>query len=177
MKKIEQKEKTKRNISLALFILLNKCRYEDVTIQMVCHRANVSRMSFYRYFNSLDDIIIDFADERFAEFFDEVIKFKPTTVDELLLGIYYVFKDYAKQILILLHAKKGQILSDQFNSYARYLTSKDRLPNLFLQDLSSETITFISGGIFFLITDWLEEGMKKTPEEMAKITKSILFDN
>ena len=66
------KNKTKGLISLALYSLLLRKNYEDISVKEICERAGVSRMSFYRYYNKKDDIFVDYCDARFEEFYEGV---------------------------------------------------------------------------------------------------------
>ena len=68
------KATTKSLISLALYALMLKTDYDNITVKDICERAGVSRMSFYRYFSKKDDIFIDFCDERFEEFYSDITK-------------------------------------------------------------------------------------------------------
>ena len=63
------RHKTKDNISLAVYVLMLKRPYEEISVKEICERAGVSRMSFYRYYNNKEDIFVDYCDERFEDFY------------------------------------------------------------------------------------------------------------
>ncbi|MBE6134043.1 MAG: TetR/AcrR family transcriptional regulator [Erysipelotrichaceae bacterium] len=55
----ESREFTRNCISAALIVLLNKEKLENITITHLCHVAGVSRMAFYRNYNSIDEVLVD----------------------------------------------------------------------------------------------------------------------
>ena len=65
MRKAKRKTNTKDLISLALYALMHKCEYDEISVKDICAKAGVSRMSFYRYYRMKDDIFITYCDERF----------------------------------------------------------------------------------------------------------------
>ena len=80
------KNKTKNLISLALYSLMLRHPYDEISVKDICEKAGVSRMSFYRYFSKKDDIFLDFCDERFEEFYTEINKSNVVTINEFSLG-------------------------------------------------------------------------------------------
>lgn len=55
----ESREFTRNCISAALIVLLNKEKLENITITRLCQVAGVSRMAFYRNYNSVDEVLVD----------------------------------------------------------------------------------------------------------------------
>lgn len=170
----ERVERTKSNISLALYALLLRKPYEEITIAEICKKAGVSRVSFYRYYDQKDDILIQFSDERFAEFFDNLSMLEAMTFEDLVIEIFKFLKKNSRQLAILRYAKKEQILMEQFYSYCRYLFSSNLTGELVNDKENPLRIPFVVGGIFQVIMRWLDEGMISTPEEIAKNVIKII---
>ena len=55
----ESREFTRNCISAALIVLLNKEKLENISITRLCQVAGVSRMAFYRNYNSIDEVLVD----------------------------------------------------------------------------------------------------------------------
>lgn len=51
------KQDSKDYLTTALLQLLEKNIYSSITVSQVVRRAGVSRMAFYRNFDSLDDVL------------------------------------------------------------------------------------------------------------------------
>ena len=173
MKTIKTINHTKNLISLALFQLMLKHEYNDITVKDICNKAGVSRMSFYRYYNKKDDIFVDFCDARFEEFYMEYLNHRELTLEEFTISTFYFFKKYARQLGVLKKAGKEQILIEQFNGYAKFLmihSSSKSVQQLFYNPVVAP---FLAGGLFNLLMSWLNTGMEKSPEEMCESLLSI----
>lgn len=174
MKQREKTQQTKRIISLALYELLLKKPFDEVTVSDICKKAGVSRMTFYRYYTTKEDIFVDFSDERFAEFFDDVVRYQNPTLEEFVLGMFYYISSYRRQLLTLVKAGKEDILLRQLNSYARYLVIGGKLSNIPFNVLNEQVIPFFVGGIFNILLQWISNSEPESPEDITKKTMEIL---
>ena len=48
---------TRQCIGEALIVLLDEVPYDQITISMICKKAGISRMTFYHYFCTKNDIM------------------------------------------------------------------------------------------------------------------------
>ncbi|MCR5184831.1 MAG: TetR/AcrR family transcriptional regulator [Bacilli bacterium] len=174
MTQAKRQERTKSCITLALYYLLLKKPYDEITVSDICRQANVSRVSFYHYYDKKDDIFIQYSDEKFAEFYEEFTKKESITLEELIVRFFHFFKKEARQLLILKCANKQEMLIEQFYSYFRYIIYSNPTSHLFKDGADNVKISFIVGGVFEVIMRWLDDGMKLAPEEIAsKIIEMI----
>ena len=164
---------TKDLISLALVQTMLKKEYENITIKEICHRAGVSRMSFYRSYNSKDDIFLDFCDARFEEFYSEYLRNPYLTLEEFIVSMFRFFKKYFRQLLILRRAGKETILINQFNGYIKYLIAHNTSDIIQAQVRNPVIGPMFGGGLYNVLMIWLDTGMEKTPEEMTKLIMAI----
>ena len=161
-----KKTSTKSLISLALYALMLKMDYDNITVKDICERAGVSRMSFYRYFSKKDDIFIDFCDERFEEFYNDMMKQKIHSAPEFTLAMFVFIKKYHRQIKVLQRAHREFLLLDQLNNYAKYILSNLKTEYLLEQRGNNIFAYFMAGGFFNTLLYWLNTNLKATPEEM-----------
>ena len=174
MKQADRVERTKKNISLALYALLLRKPYDEISVSDICKKANISRVSFYHYYDKKDDIIIQFSDEKFAEFFDNFTKLEALTFEDLIVEMFKYLKKISRQLTILRYAQKENIMLEQFHSYGRYIFSNTKTTNLLKNKDNQFLIPFLVGGIFNVIMKWLDEGMVTQPEEIAKAVFEIV---
>lgn len=170
----EKRQHTKQIISLAMYELLLKKSFDEVSVKDICQKAGISRMTFYRYYTTKDDIFVDFSDERFAEFFDAVVRYQNPTMEEFLLGMFYFIETNRRQLLISIKAGKENILLKQLDSYARYLVLGGKLSNIPFNVLNEHVIPFFVGGLFNILLHWIESPKREPPEEITKKTIEIL---
>ena len=174
MNQLERQQRTKKNISLALYALLLKKPYEEISVSEICQKAGVSRVSFYHYYDKKDDILIQYSDEKFAEFFEDFTKLENMTFNDLIIQMFYFLKKNSRQLAILRYAKKEEVLMEQFYSYCRYMFSNTLTSPLMKDRDNPLRIPFLVGGMFQIIMRWLDEGMITSPETMAKYVIDIV---
>lgn len=174
MKQQERIDHTKKHISLALYALLLRKQYDEISVSDICRKANISRVTFYHYYDTKDDIIIQFSDEKFAEFFDNFTKLEYSTFENLIVEIFRFMGQNARQLTILRYAKKEEILLEQFYSYGRYIFSNSLTSQILKKKDNEYLIPFLVGGLFQVVMRWLDEGMKTPPEDIAKNVLEII---
>jgi len=169
--------KTKNYISLALYSLMLKKDYESITVKEICEKAGVSRMSFYRFYDKKDDIFLDYCDERFEEFYENISTKKDLSIKDFTLEMFRFIKKYLRQVNILKTANREWMLLNQLNSYARYIIAN--LKSDYLQEQKNNPLFayFMAGGLFNVLMKWTETNIKATPEEMNEMLHSIVTAN
>lgn len=163
------RNKTKGLISLALYSLMIKHSYDEISVKDICAKAGVSRMSFYRYYSKKDDVFVDFCDERFEEFYSNLDYSKVTTISDFSLEMFKYINKYYRQLKVLSKANRQFMLLDQLNSYARYIISNTKIDFFKEQKNNPIYAYFMAGGLFNVIMYWLDSGMKVSPEEMNEM--------
>lgn len=166
--------KTKNLISLALYALLKKKDYEEISVKEICERAGVSRMSFYRYYTSKDDVFIDYCDERFEEFYSLASDIKNITIRQFTLMMFQFIDRYNRQIKVLFSAHREFILLDQLNSYARYIIANLKSDFFIEQKNNPIYAFFMAGGLFNVIVYWINSSTPVSPEKMNEMLYSIV---
>lgn len=62
--------KTKRNIKNTVIKLLSNTQFEKITVSELCRIGEISRITFYTYYNDIYDLI----DEMFSDYIEEAIE-------------------------------------------------------------------------------------------------------
>ncbi|MBR0440069.1 MAG: TetR/AcrR family transcriptional regulator [Bacilli bacterium] len=165
--------KTKANISVALYALMHRKPYDEISVKEICEKAGCSRMSFYRYYSKKDDIFLDYCDERFEEFYLLFTSKGDFSIKNFTLEMFRYIKQYSRQIKTLKKANREWMLLDQLNSYAKYVMVN--LKSDYLQEQKNNPMFayFMAGGLFNVLMDWIENDFKVSPEEMNTMLHSI----
>ncbi|MFA6620488.1 MAG: TetR/AcrR family transcriptional regulator [Bacilli bacterium] len=157
----------------ALFTLLREKDYGEITISEVCAKAGLTRKTFYRDFNSLDDVV-DFA--VYARIKEYTPDSTPSSFQESAYR-FFVFCAQRKEILSLFE-KRG-IYHLFAKSIASYLTESSCLKALatsagfnsenrvyFWKSLIQEECAFVEV--------WIRRGFRETPEELVHLNVQLL---
>lgn len=170
----KKKVGTKNLISLALYTIMLKKDYQDISVKEICQRAGVSRMSFYRYYDKKDDIFVDYCDERFEEFYNDAINKKVSSLKEFTLEMFRFIKKYSRQLKVLRTANKEFLLLDQLNNYSRYVISNLHSDYLKEQKNNPLFAYFMAGGLFNVLMKWIDNDLKQSPEDINDMLYSIV---
>ncbi|WP_252898590.1 TetR/AcrR family transcriptional regulator [Secundilactobacillus odoratitofui] len=85
------KEDSQAYITTALFQLLETKDLGEITVTALVKRAGVSRMAFYRNFETTADVILKYFASKINQVFDDVINQVPT--EEKLTEIDHFFRN------------------------------------------------------------------------------------
>lgn len=168
------RKNSKDLISMAIYQLMYRIPYHKISVKMICEQAGVSRMSFYRYYNTKEDIFINFSDERFAEFYELYMLNKDISLEGFTKNIIHYFKKYSRQIKILEKADKLSILITQFERYSSYLMNHVKSIGIFLDKDNPLVVPYFAGGLFNVLVYWTKHNFKESEEDMAKYLESLV---
>ena len=116
--------KTKKKLFQSAAKLIDKLGYDNVTIEDICRKANVSVGAFYHYYKSKSDIILEFF-KQIDYYYEEIVL--PEFTDDAAANIETFFRYYAK-----FHADQGyghtsmvvKIQNDFFLDKSRFMHVK-----------------------------------------------------
>lgn len=161
---------TKNIISNAMFGLLQRKPFEEITVQLILDEAKVSRATFYRHFRDKYELM----NWGYQSYADKIIaKYEGENWQVILQQLYQFYYDHHK---FLEHAfnvtgcnsfREGLYIH-AYNFYkneylkktnATKLTSKERL-----------TLDFFCGGLCHSIKHWVNTGRRESVQEITAWT-------
>jgi len=175
MAKICTNEKTASRqqwIEEGLLELMQERKFESITVTDLCLHLGLSRRSFYRYFNNVEDVLDSMMHHTFQ---DMAILNTPFTVAELTAS--YEFWLRHKPLLgALARSEMHGKLVEYTLKYTNAAVLKTCLAREDLgMDISSEMILFVVTGLSSLLISWHGENFRKTPEQMGQIAYRLLY--
>jgi len=158
----------------ALMILMQKKDYQEITVTELAKVAGVSRMAYYRNYESILEIITDYMETHLFNFlfsFDEDIQPAQYDIRERILTTFTYFLNNKVLINNLLNACLEHLLFDVLDKYFR---GKYRPIMNELGFVSDYELSTLSGICFKISIDWARNGMKDDVEYMADHSVEIL---
>lgn len=160
---------TKLYIYKALMKLLGKKSYEKITVCEITKTAGVSRMSFYRNFESKEDLIF--------KGINEIIKSVNNKIKQRdVINSYTVTKEFFetfKNFKDIFHAFDNctikKTLIDTITKRMR-----ENVPIDYMNKTSKYIPIFYFGAISTTMIEWLKSGAVETPDEMARMISSLI---
>lgn len=145
-------------ITKALFKLMKSENYQDITVSALVKTAGVSRNSFYRNYQSIEDILRQYLEEQTSRWWNKYIA-NPTP--DIIAETFQHFLSMQEEILLLYKAGLSHLLMEHI-----VICGKKSLTG----EVSSVYQTaFMSGGLCGLTNQWILRGMKETPAEMQAL--------
>ena len=151
----------KECVATALIKLMKEKKYEEITITDIAKTAGVSRVTYYRNFDSKDEIITYYLEERAYQLHQETKHLNPTKdTYECALAMFRYWLKHSDFLLCLNDAKLGYVLLDHINQNITRYTATAR---------EKYEACYYLGSMHNILFQWIKGGAEETPEEMAEI--------
>lgn len=150
-------------IAKTLIQLMETKPLDEITITALVKEANVSRMTFYKYYTSKQEVLQDYMYEIMNDYMEETKQRTDIGVFRELKHIYHCFeffKKHSEAIMILTKANMYSVIINALNDYMDTYV----LPSF---PYSRYELYYYAGALCNTYIKWIESGMKETPEEIA----------
>ncbi|MDD6808473.1 MAG: TetR/AcrR family transcriptional regulator [Oscillospiraceae bacterium] len=168
----ELKNITKESIFQALMILMKKKDYQEITVTEITKKAGVSRMAYYRNYESKEDILTTYLDDLFQDYINTISKNMGPDMSEVYIGFFEYFRAQEDFLKMIIKAKLNSLLLEKFDEYMNFV-----LNLIFLQvepsAVNKYELHYAAGGIYKVLMEWIRGGMKESDKEMASIIQHL----
>lgn len=163
-------QRVRRQITDGLFSLLRKKSFSEITVTDIVKEANVARASYYRNFESKEEIIETAMDS----IRDELMQDINYDDDEHIFNMGNARIGFEKalscclvrkaDLLTLYHNGFGSLIQQTFNRYIMEFAG-----NMSVNSIERYKLYFISGAVTNVLIEWLDDGAKEPPREIAAL--------
>lgn len=172
-------KKTQRLLRESLFKLLSEKPLNQITVRELTELAEVNRSTFYFYFENIEDMLEQIQGEIYRLFSTEVIN------DSDNLSESSEFADYTLKFVKFVYANHDIcefLWKNDINNKLR-----ERIMNDVREHLPDSTLIFplndprryltdyAMAAIIETIIDWMDDGMKVPPKELAEFMCNTYF--
>ena len=181
MKKPEDRrvKRTKKALRDCLFQLLDEKSVEEITVKELTAMADINRSTFYFYYKDIDDMIMQIQDEIYSVFERDVIRSATVFITredfmQYLVRFLTFCKDREKICKFVMSNDPKNNLSKRIKSGLMMCipdTTKvfpENDPKRYLTD-------YAVAGFWQRIIQWMYDGMKIPPNEMAAFLANVYF--
>lgn len=159
--KTPKSEARQKEFQETLLKMLKKQKLKDITVVSLCKEMDISRKTFYQYFDAIEDVLYAILDKEIREGFLQ-LEVRPE-----IKKFFYHWKKQKWLLDILEENEISQILTDR--TYTMAFASHELAPYTLE---SMKNAGWISAIITVLIL-WHHGGMKQGPEEMEKLIQEM----
>lgn len=160
----------------ALRDLMNEKEYQDINITEIVERAKVGRSTFYRNFDSKDDILRFKCDEKFKELKEYILEFRKNNdenTEPLFLKPFLRFWYLDSTIIeLLIAAYRLDILADTFSKMFRGFFGSSKFINEANAKYADYLLSLRYGIAINLLTQWIKNNKRDAPDDLADIILS-----
>lgn len=151
------------HITDALLSLLEDNSINDISVSGLCEYAGVGRVSFYRNFESKEDILTMHIKELFSEWKDEYEKGSDKSLSKLVS-------------LIFMHLEKHKDFYSLLSKRHLIYLIKDVIldicgPKADHSQIEAYTTAFVAYSLYGWIEVWFQRGMQDSAEEIVSLFK------
>ena len=169
---------SKEWIMTSLLELLLEKPYNQITITEIAFKAQLARRTFYRNFDSKEDVLNLYIQKLCSEYIELLEEEKTITVYNIA-KVYFTFWNRHLDFLILM--EKNNLLYmilQKYNQYLPMIHQKFKRNKEQHQDnhILEYVLTFSAGGFWNTLIKWVHEGAKETPDQMANLVDMIIND-
>ena len=170
MNNAEKSSYVKEHITNTLLDMVKRQPLSQMSVRDLCNEAGVGRASFYRNYETKEDVLTIYVIKQWREY-EKENRLKEYSLDNMVRVQSYFEFCYSMRPLndILIQQKQEGIILKAYEII---------MPNLD-QDEPTETfaLSYMAFGLFGVFIKWAKNGYKQSPKEMAEIVIAEIFKN
>lgn len=165
----EKENLTEQYIFGAFLQLLDKKHYDDISVCEICTKAGVSRMSFYRNFESKEDLTFKGIDRIVKNMTTSIENLNDKNLFNVTKEIFTVAKNYKNAMLSIQDSQISKILKDTIVTELQ-----EKSPIDYMNKTSKYIPIFFFSSIISVLLEWLNNDTEETADEMATLLTKLI---
>lgn len=160
----------------ALQILMKTKKYSEITITELAQKAGVDRKTFYRHFQTKEDVLRFYLDRTCQEYINRLNKEPKLTTFSIAKAFFSTCKRHSDFLILLDQNELLPLLLLAFDEYLPMLHEifeEKRIDDNPLY-YSEYALSFFTGGFWNISIKWIRRGGHEAPEEMAQIVETLM---
>lgn len=117
--KVEQKIQSKGLIVQSLVYLMRKKSFHEIKITEICKKAGVSRLSYYRNFESKEDIVLYYFNNNFEKIIGKITMMESISYRELIEMLFLHFMENLEENKLFFRDKLIYLISISTDEYMK----------------------------------------------------------
>ncbi|GAX01331.1 TetR/AcrR family transcriptional regulator [Secundilactobacillus silagei] len=158
------KQDSKQYLTTALFQLLATKDLNDIKVTALVKRAGVSRMAFYRNFDTLEDVILQYFGPKIQSLFNDVILQVPEK--QKLGDMTEFFQTLSTELKLAVDRRYEYLIRRLFNENMVRYYDQHQVWKQLSADERHYWVAFMSAGVYAIWREWL---LNDQSEPLSKI--------
>ncbi len=176
-------KRTRRLLRDALISLILEKDLASISIKEITERAEVAYITFFRHFESLDQLLMEILDDGLGELQDHIETLaKQSETSALEMEGRLIFEYIGQKADLFRILFKSQSVTRVRKKVVQNIAAIFQKSCLPLVRSGNQTATailsnHIATSLLALIEWWLDNNMKPAPAQMGKVYKSLIIDS
>ena len=168
-----EKSSVKKRMADAFVDMLSQKSYANITVTDIVNTAQVARVSFYRNFNSISDVVDYITDELANEFIDKILPVLNSNDENKWREFLFDFINNALN-------NRGKIEAINLQNTAVLFSHLNTKMQMYVNVNSNKTISdkytsYVKACLINnVVKKWIDDGMVETPEEIINYLMSFI---
>jgi AcrR family transcriptional regulator len=161
---------TQMLVKKALLRLLSKKPINKITVSELCADAGTNRITFYNHFHDIYDVYETIENDFYNDIVDRLKNLKSydaevNVIKEIILQLYR-----NAEICSLFISVKSNLVDRIMKAVReKYMTEMTPQYRHVPAEILNAFFTFQMNGYMGLVFDWIQSGMKQSPEDISKL--------
>ena len=170
---MREKSSVKKRMADAFVDMLSQKSNADITVTDIVNTAQVARVSFYRNFNSISDVVDYITDELANEFIDKILPVLNSNDENKWREFLFDFINNALN-------NRGKIEAINLQNTAVLFSHLNTKMQMYVNVNSNKTISdkytsYVKACLINnVVKKWIDDGMVETPEEIINYLMSFI---
>ena len=168
-----EKSSVKKRMADAFVDMLSQKSYADITVTDIVNRAQVARVSFYRNFNSISDVVDYITDELANEFIDKILPVLNSNDENKWREFLFDFINNAlnnRRKIEAINLQNTTVLFSHLNTKMQMYVNVNSN-----KTISDKYTSYVKACLINnVVKKWIDDGMVETPEEIINYLMSFI---
>ena len=167
--------RSQKEITEALILLMRQYPYDEISVKQILLESGLARKTFYRNFESKDDVLLSLIRAIFQEYFTLVDRGDVDVLDTI-----FSFAVKNRELLIMLDRNNMlhlvlQCMNENIGLHKDGRVSENNPFVLLFDGLDSEYLIALNiGAVWNVITLWIHDEMREDPEHIKDTIRRYL---
>lgn len=173
--------RTRKRLQDALIYLLRRKLLAKIQIKEIVEEADLSRTTFYQHFETKEQLLFSLMDDLFekihAEVFHDRESGEGVDILQLLTSSFEQWQLHSEALQWVLQVENKDLLIAALRVHVETLkqeVDKHIRPTPTFRNYDRYEYSFVAGGLYMLVKEWIDNGMQEPAETMGKITLILL---
>lgn len=163
--------KSQQWLTDTLLVLMEEKAYEDISIMDICKKADLSRQTFYNYFETKDELFRYMLRSLYNEKLNSMTEIPSS--DEAISAFVSIVRENPRMVKAIVKNNMGNLVSDEiFNAITTFLNNF--IPDFDNQPDFSYHVILLSGALTHFMLYYARNNKELSEKEMTKILETFL---